>query len=58
MQTFIGMIYVQHRADRGIYVTTSSYTNAARTLGEENHIELIDGERLIQIIHDLALDLV
>jgi restriction endonuclease Mrr len=50
MQTFIGMIYVQHKADRGLYVTTSSYTKTARTLGENNHVELIDGVSLIKLI--------
>ena len=54
MQKFIGMIYVQHRADRGIYVTTSSYTKGARALGENNHIELIDGEDLAKTIGDIV----
>lgn len=56
MQTFIGMIYVQHRADRGMYVTTSSYTPAARKLGENNRIEVIDGEALITMMQGLDLD--
>jgi hypothetical protein len=58
MQKFIGMIYLHHRADKGMYFTTSSYTKDARKLGEDNRIELIDGERLIKIIRDLAPDLV
>lgn len=53
MQKFIGMIYLHHRAEKGMYFTTSSYTKDARKLGEDNHIELIDGQRLIQIICDL-----
>jgi hypothetical protein len=53
LQKFIGMIYVHHRADRGMYFTTSSYTKDAQKLGENNHIELIDGQGLIKIISDL-----
>jgi restriction system protein len=57
MQKFIGMIYMHHRADKGIYVTTSSYTKEARRLGEANGIELIEGEELVKIIHGVAPDL-
>jgi hypothetical protein len=58
MQQFIGMIYQHHRAARGIYVTTSSYTKEARQLAEKNNIELIDGESLVKIIHTVAPGLV
>ncbi|MBE3560635.1 MAG: restriction endonuclease [Ktedonobacteraceae bacterium] len=51
MQKFIGMIYLHHHADKGIYFTTSSYTKEARKLGEGNRIELVDGEGLLKIIH-------
>jgi restriction system protein len=30
MQTFIGMAYVHHKADRAIFVTTSTYTDEAQ----------------------------
>jgi restriction system protein len=53
MQKFIGMIYLHHHADKGMYFTTSSYTKDARKLGEDNHIELIDGQDLIKIIRNL-----
>jgi restriction system protein len=56
MQTFIGMIYVQHRTDCGLYFTTSSYTKDAHNLAKLHMIELIDGERLMRIIHTGALD--
>ncbi len=49
MQQFVGMIAVYHHANKGIYVTTSSYTKDARKLGEQSGIELIDGERLVKI---------
>jgi Restriction endonuclease len=45
MQAFYGMT-LHHRADKGIYVTTSSYTRQARELGEQHGIQLIDGESL------------
>ena len=51
MQQFIEMIYMHHRADKGMYFTSSSYTKEARALGEQNGIELIDGESLITILH-------
>jgi restriction endonuclease Mrr len=53
MQKFIGMIYLHHHADKGMYFTTSSYTKDARKLGEDNCIEIIDGHDLIKIIRDL-----
>jgi len=49
VQQFVGMITVHHHANRGIYVTTSSYTKDAWKLGEQNGIEMIDGERLVKI---------
>lgn len=49
MQQFLGMITIHHRADKGIYVTTSSYTKQARELGEDKGIELIDSECLVEI---------
>ena len=54
MQQFIGMASVEHKAKWGIYVTTSSYTKDARNLGEKHGIELIDGVKLVKILHDIA----
>jgi HJR/Mrr/RecB family endonuclease len=46
MQAFIGMIAVHHRAERGIFVTTSDFTGPAAELAHEHGIDLIDGARL------------
>ncbi len=45
IQMFFGMI-VHHGAERGIYITTSSYTGAARNLARDRDIDLIDGAEL------------
>lgn len=49
MQLFIGMQQVHHRAERGIYVTTSDFTLAARDLGNRHGILLINGSSLLQL---------
>ena len=49
MQAFYGMI-LHHGAQRGMYVTTSSYTKDARDLADSHAIELIDGQKLMQLI--------
>ncbi len=46
MQLFIGMIYAHHRADYGIFVTTSTFTRPARALAEQHGIRLLDGASL------------
>lgn len=54
MQSFIGMVVVHHRAERGIFVTTSDFTQPAANLARDHNIALIDGEelgRLIEIVH-------
>jgi HJR/Mrr/RecB family endonuclease len=53
MQLFIGMVFVHHRADRGIYVTTSRFTDPAAALGREHDIMLIDGAELTRLMADL-----
>lgn len=45
IQLFFGMV-VRRRAERGLYVTTSSYTQPARKLALELDIDLIDGSQL------------
>ncbi len=56
IQTFFGML-AHHGAERGIFVTTSDYTPAARKLAGERDIELIDGQRIgsyyAQVLEDL-----
>lgn len=46
VQQFIGMIAVHHHADRGIYVTTSSFTQPAVNLAKQHDVTLIDGVAL------------
>jgi restriction endonuclease Mrr len=48
IQKFAGMVYAYHKADKGLFITTSSFTKPAIELGKALHIELIDGERLCQ----------
>jgi restriction system protein len=50
MQRFLGMV-VHHGADcGGIYVTTSSFTTAARDLARGYRITLIDGDELSRMM--------
>lgn len=49
IQTFIGMVTVHHRADQGMFVTTSSFTEQARKLAEQHRIRLIDGPELARL---------
>jgi restriction system protein len=49
MQLFIGMQQIHHKAERGIYITTSDFTSAARDLGNRHGIWLIDGSGLMQL---------
>lgn len=49
VQAFIGMAFVHHRAARAIFVTTSSFTPAARQLARAHPVELIDGARLVEL---------
>jgi restriction endonuclease Mrr len=46
IQKFIGMMTVHHRAQRGIFVTTSSFTAPAQALARQHSLELIDGRQL------------
>jgi restriction system protein len=50
MQMFIGMIVTEHNADKGIYVTTSSFTRDAVMLARRHGIELWDGDRLSELL--------
>ncbi len=53
MQTFIGMIYRHHQAERGIYVTTSQFSEPAQELARHQRIWLIDGATLTRLIIEL-----
>jgi restriction system protein len=50
IQTFIGMIYAHHRAQHGIFVTTSGFTQPALALAREHNIRMIDGNELVSYI--------
>ena len=50
VQTFVGMIFMHHRADRGVFVTTSSFTKPAVGLARDQGIERIDGRRLATLL--------
>jgi restriction system protein len=46
IQTFIGMVHVHHKAQIGIFVTTSSYTDAALDLARQHGLIVYDGSDL------------
>ncbi len=50
IQTFIGMVHVHHKADRGIFVTTSSYTDGARKLAHQHGLTLWEGSDLTRMV--------
>jgi len=50
IQKFYGMV-IHHNASKGIFVTTSSYTQPARNLARSRDIELIDGTRILSYVN-------
>ena len=50
IQEFIGMMAVHHRADRGVFITTTEFTQPAIDLGRRHRITLIDGQELTRMI--------
>jgi restriction system protein len=54
IQLFIGMLTTEHKADRGVYVTTSSFTDPARALGKRHGIKLVDGRELARILGPMS----
>jgi len=46
IQKFVGMIHAHHRADVGVFITTSSFTEPAKKLAADLNIVLIDGQKL------------
>lgn len=50
IQEFIGMMTVHHRADRGIFITTTEFTEPAADLARRHGITLIDGQELTRLI--------
>lgn len=53
IQLFIGMSRTHHRAERAIFVTTSTFTKPAVELASKHKIELIDGDELARLLVDV-----
>jgi restriction system protein len=56
LQSFIGMVNVRHRAQYGIFVTTSGYTQPAIKLAQDlpGFIRLIDGPEVAQMMQRVS----
>ncbi|MEM0029491.1 MAG: restriction endonuclease [Candidatus Nitrosocaldus sp.] len=54
MQMFIGMMLTEYNARKGIYVTTSSFTQDAIELARRHGIELWDGNTLAEMVSRLG----
>jgi len=54
IQKFIGMMAVHHRAERGIFVTTSTFTTPAQMLAQQHALELIDGQQLTAMVAQIS----
>ena len=50
MQKFIGMMITEHKADRGIYITTSDFTESAKELARKHNVELWNGQKLANLL--------
>ena len=52
LQNFIGMMTVEHKAERGIFITTSDYTRPAKDLASKHRDKLIiiNGELLVELL--------
>lgn len=53
VQKFIGMMAVHHRAQMGIFVTTSGYTQPALALARGHPLRMIDGNQLVTFLHQV-----
>jgi restriction system protein len=51
LQKFLGTIH-HTRSHKGFFVTTSTFSLSAEKFAAENPIELLDGPRLVELIHD------
>lgn len=56
IQKFIGMMNVQHLAQKGIFVTTTTFTQPATDLAARHNILLIDGSKLIELLQGLQMN--
>lgn len=50
IQKFIGMMHVHHRVQKGIFVTTTSFSQPAIDLASKHDILLMDGNRLVRLL--------
>ncbi len=50
IQEFIGMMAVHHQADRGVFITTTEFTQPAIDLARKHGITLVDGQELTRMI--------
>ena len=51
LQKFLGTVH-HTRSHKGFYVTTRTFTLAAERFVADNPIELIDGPRLVELVHE------
>lgn len=51
VQTFIGMMTVHHRVERGLIVATVPFTQQAVDLARQHGVALIDGPALLLLLH-------
>jgi restriction endonuclease Mrr len=52
IQTFFGMM-IHHQVQKGIFVTTSTFSRPAIDLATQRDIQLIDGDQLIRLLQGL-----
>jgi hypothetical protein len=57
VQTFIGMMSVHHRVERGLIVATVPFTTPAIELARRHGIALIDGPALLLLLHLTGISL-
>ena len=56
IRAFVGVLSTERRADKGIFITTGSFTAEAYRLEEKNtKLELIDGEKLVEMFEKANL---
>ena len=51
LQKFLGTVH-HTRSHKGLFVTTRTFSLAAEKFVAENPIELIDGPRLVELVHE------
>lgn len=55
VQTTLGMASLQHRTDRAMIVTTSTFTKPALELARRHGVQLIDGSELVRMAQRLPV---